>query len=171
MPSVNLAKYSALQWKKWKPTSIPYIVSSHLVNILCWGCNYKYENKPLQNHTSWKKISHCYCSLTAADFRTSFWMRAHFQGVQIITTSSDNWKSLFPVLFLCDHFSRGELEWQWHCMRFLLYRVRTVIVCVDLVVTNHGGCARTIITHQQSLNHVIWFHVKMVFVTEIFVLY
>ena len=45
-------------------------------------------------------------------------------------------------------------------------------MCVDFVVTNHGGCARTVIIHQQSLNHVIRFHVKIVFlVTEIFVLY
>ena len=45
-------------------------------------------------------------------------------------------------------------------------------MCVDFVVTNHGGCARTVITHEQSLNHVIQFHVKIVLlVTEIFVLY
>ena len=41
-------------------------------------------------------------------------------------------------------------------------------MCVDFVVTNHGGCARD--RHQQSLNHVIRFHVKIVFlVMEIFV--
>ena len=61
--------------------------------------------------------------------------------------SSDDWKSLFPVLLLCDLLSQGELEWQWHCARFFLYCVRTVIVCVDFVVTNHGGCARTISSH------------------------
>ena len=30
-------------------------MSSQLVNILCGGRNSKYENKPLQNHTSQKK--------------------------------------------------------------------------------------------------------------------
>ena len=51
-------------------------MSSHLVNISCWGRNYKYENKPLQNHTSQKKPKS-----TAADFRMRFWMCAYFQGV------------------------------------------------------------------------------------------
>ena len=52
---------------------------------------------------------------------------------QVTTTSTDDLKSLFPDLFLCDRWSRGEVDWQWHCAHFFLCPDCN-IVCVDVVV-------------------------------------
>ena len=101
------------------------------------------------------------CYRCAAGFRMK--SKCAFPRSSKSLRQATTWQSLFPVLLLCDPLSQAELEWQWHCVRFFLYCVRTVITSTSLWQTMEGVLGPSAVIEPCDLR----FHVKIVFfVTE-----
>ena len=89
-------------------------------------------------------------------------MHAHFQGV--LNHYNIKWRLEIVVSCLVPlqsfELSWTRVEWQFHCAHFFLYCVRTVSVCRLRCDKSWWVCQGR---HQQSLNRLIRFRVKIVF--------